>query len=208
MRDRIKRALRRITSDHHLEARWLHTLSFLEFVGARKISKTVANSHPSTLVLDHLADETRHAHVFKSLAAELVVGEPDGYLCRDEASRYFQRLDRELSAWTTDIVGREHPALNYLLVTSMIERRAMTIYPLYRSASKHEFVRDELSTIVREEQDHRVRIEDDCVRMLSEFDINDLSAPSAVESAYFAELWSSVEAELGIEDAAAVPPAA
>jgi hypothetical protein len=207
MRQRIKAALRIIASDSRLEARWLNTLSYLEFVGARKISRTVAASHPHLDVLDHLADETRHAMAFKQLASQLVGGEPGDYLCRKAAGTYFHKLDRELSAWTTDLVGREHSALNYLLVTSMIERRAMTLYPLYRSASRHDFVREELQQIVTEEQGHRVRIEEDCIRLLSEWNISSLSAPDAVESAYFDEFWTVLEAEIGIGQTASTKAA-
>lgn len=198
MRQRIKAVLRTVTSDSRLEARWLNTLSYLEYVGARKISRSVAASHPHLDVLDHLADETRHATAFKRLASELVGGEPGDYLCRNAAGTYFHKLDGELSAWTTELVGREHPALNYLLVTSMVERRAMMMYPLYRSASEHDFVREELQTIVREEQEHRTRIEQDCVRLLTEWNISSLSAAEAVESAYFGEFWSALEIELGL----------
>lgn len=200
MRERIKRALRTITQDERLEARWLNTLSYLEFVGSRKISRTVASSHPSAEVLDHLADEARHAAAFSGLARTVVGSAPSDYLARDAAGAYFNKLDRELSAWANDVAGREQPALCYLLVTSMIERRAMTLYPLYRAATSNETVREELGHIISEEQDHRVRIEEDCVRMLSEWNIADLSAPSAVESAYFADFWRVLEGELGLEE--------
>jgi hypothetical protein len=167
----------------------------------------MATSHPRLDVLDHLADETRHAMAFKRLAGELVGGEPAEYLCRDAAGTYFHKLDRELSAWATELVGREHPALNYLLVTSMIERRAMMLYPLYRSASEHGVVREEMQKIITEEQDHRVRIEEDCVRLLSEWNISSLSAPEAVESAFFAGFWSHLEVELGLAQAPTPTPA-
>lgn len=68
MRERIKSALRKIIADERVEARWLNTISYLEYVGARKIFRSVATSHPSVSVLDHLADETRHAAAFKVLA--------------------------------------------------------------------------------------------------------------------------------------------
>lgn len=200
MRERIKRALRTITDDERTEARWLNTLSYLEFVGARKISRTVAASHPGTTVLGHLADEARHAAVFSDLAQRILGTEPAEYLCQNAARTYFHKLDRELTAWVEDITGQEHPALRYLLVTAMIEHRALVLYPLYRSASSHEVVRDEMKTLIEQEQGHRARIAEDCVRLLSEWDIRDLSAPSAVESAFFAEFWTAIEAELGLEE--------
>ena len=202
MRERIKSALRKITADDGVEARWLNTVSYMEYVGARKIFRSVAQSHPSASVLDHLADETRHAAAFKELARHRGGGEPTQYLCLDEARTYFHKLDRELSAWTTDLVGEERPHLNYLLVTSMIERRAMELYPLYRSASQDDVVRGELAAIITEEQDHRVRIEETCVRLLGEYGIGDLTTPQTVEAAFFAEFWSAIEAALGTESLA------
>lgn len=197
MRQRIKAALRTITADYRLEAKWLNTLSYLEYVGSRKISRTVAASHPTVDVLDHLADETRHALAFKRLAADRVGGEPTDYLCLEPAGVFFHKLDRELTAWATELVGGEHPHLNYLLVTSMIERRAMELYPLYRMASNDEIVRDELSAIITEEQDHRIRIEESCIRLLSEYGISDLSTPETVEATFFSEFWSALELEIG-----------
>lgn len=96
-------------------------------------------------------------------------------------------------------MGQEDPKLNYLLVTSMIERRAMELYPLYRAASEDEVVREELAAIITEEQEHRIAIEETCVRLLSEYGIGDLTTPQTVEAAFFAEFWSAIEAAVGTE---------
>jgi len=200
MRERIKSVLDRITSDRTLESEWLNTLSLMEFIGARKISKSVAESHPPVEVLDHLADETRHALAFKELA-NLVHGEPvDAYLCEDAARAYFFKLDRELSAWAAEMAGEESTELNYLLVTTMVERRAMMLYPLYRAASATDEVRDELSAILVEEQSHRVAIEARCLELLGEHGINDLIAPSTVESAFFIDFLGELEARVEQRD--------
>ena len=200
MRDNIRRDLRTIACDERLEARWLNTLSYLAFAGARKISRTVAASHPSADVLEHLADQSRRAAAFARLAERVLGTAPSDYLCRDAATTYFNKLDRELSAWATELVGQPHPSLNYLLVTSMIERRAMTLYPLYRSMTANVDVREELDRIIDEDKEYRVRIEEDCIRLLSEWNITDLAAPSAVESAFFAEFWRALEAVLEFEE--------
>jgi hypothetical protein len=193
MQSRMKSALRRICDSEVLEARWLHTLSALEFIGARKISRTVARHHPSRRILEHLADETRHAMAFKDLAAAAFGHEPSSYLCIESAGEYFAKLDNELSAWFSAIRGKEDTSLNYLLVTTLIERRAMKLYPLYRSITTRDDVRDELSVIIREEQAHRLAIEEECLSVLSEYDIPNLSVPEAVESAFFSGFWSALE---------------
>lgn len=197
MRERIKLLLEEITADRQLESRWLNTLSLMEFIGARKISRTVADSHPSTDVLDHLADETRHALAFKELANCVRGEEETDYLVEDAAKTYFFKLDRELSAWAAEMAGEESTRLNYLLVTTMIERRAMVLYPLYRAATATDDVRAELTDIITEEQSHRVEIERKCVKLLKDFGIDTLSAPEAVESAFFIELLGELEREVG-----------
>jgi hypothetical protein len=199
MRDRIKVLLRTLCADERTEAKWLNTLSLLEFTGARKISKTVATRHPGLDVLEHLADETRHALAFKQLAHNVVGGDPGAYFLESAAKRYFYRLDTELSAWVADLVGSEHVLLNYLVVTTMIERRAMELYPLYRSATERDDVRDELQVIIREEQNHRVAIEERCLALLSESGVRDLSAPSTVESAFWGDFVTAAEDALGLD---------
>ncbi len=188
-----------LSADERLEARWLNTLSLLEFTGARKISRTVARSHASLDVLDHLADETRHALAFKRLAHAVAGGDPGAYFIEDAAKRYFSRLDLELSAWVEGLVNREDRTLNYLVVTTMIERRAMELYPLYRAATEREDVKEELQAIIKEEQGHRVAIEERCLSLLSEANVRDLTAPSAVESAFFSDFLAEAEAALGID---------
>ncbi|MGM0577625.1 MAG: hypothetical protein ACQEXJ_18005 [Myxococcota bacterium] len=211
MRERIKAALEVIAADVRTEAAWLNTLSLLEHVGARKISRTVAARHPSADVLHHLADETRHALAFKRLSEALSAGEDPGYLCGEAAGRYFRGLDRDLSAWVARLAGEEHPVASYLLVTTAIERRAMEMYPLYRAATGHAEVREELAAVVREEQSHRVIIEERCEAVLAEHG-GDLAAALEVEQARFGTFWGEVERRVmpdlrvgGIE--APMPPA-
>ena len=54
MHGRLKQVLARISETPEVEARWLNTVSLLEFTGARKIGRTVADRHPSLEVLQHL----------------------------------------------------------------------------------------------------------------------------------------------------------
>ena len=68
-REQLKRLLDRVTGDPNREARWLNTLSFLEFVGARKIAAFMGGRYPDLQVLEHWADETRHALVLRQTAS-------------------------------------------------------------------------------------------------------------------------------------------
>lgn len=194
-RERIKEVLAEICSDAEVEARWLNTLSLLEYIGARKIGKTVASSHPQRAeVLDHWADETRHAYAFKRLSEKV---SPDGseYLCEEESKRFFATLDERASEWMESVSGTESEFEKYLLVTTLIERRAMMIYPLYRSATPHDFVAEELQQIVVEEQDHRVAIEENALELLAGYGIDGLDEPDAIEAELFDELLEAFDQE-------------
>ncbi|MFW5967734.1 MAG: hypothetical protein ACOCV2_09465 [Persicimonas sp.] len=166
MRERFKEILETICADPATEARWLNTLSLLEYIGARKIGKTMCQEHPSAVVLDHWADETRHAYAFKRLCEEVAGGPCEEYLAKDAALTYFQTLDERASQWARETIGEDDPRLNYLLVTTLVERRAMMGYPLYRAASDQPVVRKEVQAIIVEEQDHRVELEERCLAML------------------------------------------
>ncbi|MFN0063021.1 MAG: hypothetical protein ACKVPX_10970 [Myxococcaceae bacterium] len=192
MRERIQSALEVVVRSSKQEAAWLNTLSLLEFTGARKISRTVAAHHPSLDVLQHWADETRHAAVLKRLAHERLGAEPDEYLCLEAAKAYFADLDAALAEWLLAHGGDGNPLLNYLLVTTTVERRAMQLYPLYRAVTSDAQVREELSRIIVEEQSHRRAIEDRCRNLLAAGGLS-FETPLAKEEALFDRFWEAVE---------------
>ncbi|WP_241758839.1 hypothetical protein [Pyxidicoccus parkwayensis] len=208
MRDRIQNVLRQIAQSPQVEARWLHTVSLMEFIGARKISRTVADRHPSLEVLNHLADETRHAFAFKRLSVEVAGTEVQGYLCPEGAARYFQALDHDLAAWATSYTGAPDMYLHYLLTTTAIERRAMVLYPLYKAASRHAGVREELGRVVTEEQSHRRSIEDACVARLNAVGASldeALAQEERLFGAFITELETVVARELSTVEPDALP---
>ena len=194
-REQMKETLHAICADVRSEAAWLNTVSYLEFIGARKISRTVAKHHPTLEILEHLSDETRHAHEFKRLAVELI-GEPT-YLALEPARKMFMVLDQQLTEWVRGNVGDDEN-LMYLLVTTLIERRAMQIYPLYRSETGHEIVRESLSQIVTEEQAHRVALEEACVERLQHFGF-DLEFAIAIEERAFSDFWKELDTYFDID---------
>ena len=200
IRDSLKKVLNSIAADSELEARWLNTLSLLKFIGARKIGKTMCQTHPSATVLDHWADETRHAWAFKALCEELADGEFEDYLAMDAATNYFQQLDQRATDWLRESVGVEQTGLNYLLVTTLIERRAMMVYPLYRAATTHDFIAEELQAIVVEEQDHRIELERQCVALLEQHDAT-LEEVSTLEEDLFGGLLHAIEKAARVEPA-------
>lgn len=178
--------LEAIVTTPSLEAKWLNTLSLLEFVGARKISRTVARTHPSLEILEHLNDETGHAVIFKRLAGSL--DETSDYLGQEAALTYFKALDHGASAWLKQRLGQEDIHANYLLVTTLIEKRAMRLYPLYRSITPHEQIQEQLRRVIIEEAEHRRTIEDALMSHLASLGIQDIEECLELEQALFERL--------------------
>ncbi len=168
----MRHVLTQIVADNITEGKWLHTLSLLEHIGARKIGKTVAQKHPTLAVLEHHADEARHAFVFKKLSRHVLGEEPQAYFCAEGAVYYFQNLDQKVQEWIKKKFQRDDTYLNYLVVTCLIERRAMKLYPLYRSMTSHAFIAEELQRVILEEASHRETIETQVKEVLRQ---NDLS---------------------------------
>ncbi len=192
----MKEWLDKIVTNTALEGRWLNTLSLLEYIGARKIGKTFAKVHPALEVMEHHADETRHAFAFKRLSAVLTEGKDLGYLCGSQAIEYFQTLDKAFSDWITKLSGKSDSYQNYLLVTAIIERRAMKLYPTYRKATRNGFVRDELRQVIEEESSHRRVIEDRCLKILNKNDVPDFSECDAMEEKLFSKFAAAIEKEI------------
>lgn len=197
MRDRLKNLLTAIAANPSLEARWLNTLSVLEFIGARKIARTVAERHPSVEVLGHWADETRHALAFKELAIAANGGvDPNEYLCPEAARRYMHDLDHALAAWLGRAASLQ---LCYLLTTSAIERRAMQVYPLLKATASSAQIREAVGRIVVEEQAHRRTIEEACIAALARCGLS-FDEALEIEARCYSALLDALEQAIGAPD--------
>lgn len=192
----MKKILQKIVEDRELEARWLNTLSLLEYIGSSKISKTVCLAHPSLEILEHFSDEARHAHAFKRLSHELSKRKCHDYLCADEAISYFQMLDHTISEWLTNLTGHDDFYQNYLFVTDMIERRAMKVYPLYKSVTQSEVVREELQDIILEETRHMHDIEKKALKILKKKGLRDFSSLFEIEEHFYQVFEASLRKKL------------
>lgn len=163
----IEALLRRLIEAPGAHRRWLNTLSFLEYTGTRKISRSLERRAIDEEALRHLAEEARHAHFFKRMIAR-VPGEPEceGYATHEllggpAAARYFQSLDavvrRELvraSLRREELPVADLAELSYVYVTLLIEERAGLLYPLYDRCLSDAGVPIRLSGIVLEEEKH------------------------------------------------------
>ncbi len=177
--------LERICSDPELEAAWLATVARLEYMGARKIFRTVAARYPSPDVLEHLAHEVGHAHIFSALAAER-----GATSALDETSGvvWFQAVDQavERTVDTCTLPADQKLTLKYLGTTALIERRAMSVYPLFRARTQDAGVRDALDRVIREEAAHRRPIEQEAMRRWTDAGLS-FEALFALEERAFAQ---------------------
>src|SRR5258708_5302121 len=92
--------LSKIVAVPELELEWIDLLSQLEYVGCRKIVKSVAFEAVSLEILRHVSEEASHAFLLKSVVEE---GGLRGRSWREgrfaEAGwRYFQGLDQRISS--------------------------------------------------------------------------------------------------------------
>ena len=145
-------------------ARFVNTLSMLEHIGSVKIARTQAGPAITEQVLQHLAEETRHAQVLKRIVRSIHRPSSLDYhdsrlLAGSTARGYFARLD----AGVRSFVRRELPAdrqarAAYNLVTWLVELRASWLYPAYQSVLKNAGLRLSVRSIIGEEERHLAEI--------------------------------------------------
>ena len=163
MEKRIISLLEKIIPNPDIHAKWLNTLSFMENTGTTKIYKTQSASGRQ-MVLQHAAEESRHALFFKKL-----VKRHYGNLCEDYSRKnllagwnsflYFQRLDAMVHLeiqknMSRQLSGEEKSYIVYLYVTLLIEKRASMVYEIYENLLQHDGKGISLATVIAEETGH------------------------------------------------------
>ena len=162
--ERWKAWLRGIVRDAPLHARWLNTLSLLEHIGSRKIVKALDSDTLDLQLLQHIAEEARHAFFFKRLSERVAAGAcptyEAPYVLSASASRaYIQGLDREVHDYLQRQGALPQEAarasmLAYLVVTTLIEERATAMYALYEEVLREVDSPLSLRSVLNEEDRH------------------------------------------------------
>lgn len=147
--------LKMIAPSANLQARFINTLSLLEYIGARKILKSQPEDSISLQLLAHVSEEVRHARILKKVAGQLSGGTIRGYspketLCGDAAKTYFQSLDKGVEEQLDDA----GPRLSYLYATLLIEERALLVYPKTVASFKNDLFSSAVRAILIEEDRH------------------------------------------------------
>lgn len=154
----IVNLLEQIVSNSSLHSRFLNTLSFLEYIGTRKIIKSQASDYFNEELLEHLNEEARHSLFFKKLAQKLsnkAMGfRPEDLLLKKDSESYFQNLDKKSKELSPN------PFINYLYTTWSIENRAIYLYSIYDKILKKHSFSFSLRFILKEEGEHLKYVED------------------------------------------------
>ena len=140
---------------HH--ARWLNTLSFLEYIGTRKIIKSQRSQQLDIEILQHILEEARHALFFKNIVTKhfkinCKTYENKFLLGDNAAQTYFQELDHAINNYLDEHDSPPH--LVYFYVTLVIERRALVLYQTYDHLLEKYKFKFRIKSIIKEEVGH------------------------------------------------------
>lgn len=160
-----KSLLNAIVADPMRHARLLNTLSIMELCGAELISKALPKLSLSTFVLEHVAEEYRHAFFLRKLANKLAQREldvKDTFAIRK--SRFYLK---SLNLHTCRLIKSHNLPMSmgnaflpYLLTTYMIEMRALPFYKTYQAVIDENHIPISLKSILAEEVDHLHQIKE------------------------------------------------
>lgn len=152
----------KIVEDNVLHAKWLNTLSFMENMGARKISASEHHENVSLIQLKHAAEEHRHAYYLKKQILKVSDTIAKNYyqtelLAATYTKQYLHRLDVQCSRLIKQkfgLDGEELRYVSYLFVTYAIEVRADQLYPVYQSVLTEKKSSVMVKSIILEEEGH------------------------------------------------------
>ena len=153
----LQHILEKIISCQKLHGRWLNTLSFLEYIGTRKILKSLPADILDETLLSHIAEEAFHSLFFKKLARKLTANnysfKEEEMLTPKECESYFQQLDQK-----AELISNGKPELNYLYTTWIVETRAVNVYSLYNKILKEKQFSFTLNPILKDEEKHLMQV--------------------------------------------------
>jgi hypothetical protein len=146
-------------------ARFVNTLSRLEYVGVRKILKSRRSERLDQDGLQHILDEAVHALRLKKAAAALAASAPAAHavvqtfsdadtLAGEAGETYLQALDHRAEEALCDLPAEARGEVNYLLTSAAIEVRAQVFYPIYEARLRAAGAPFSVSAISKDEDRH------------------------------------------------------
>ena len=191
----MQQLLKKIIGVPDQYARFLNTLSLLEYIGARKIIKSQQQQQLNEKLLAHVNEELRHAFILKRAALK-ISAQCDSYaashlLCGIEAVHYFQTVDH---ATVTELQD-SNPWHCYLFTTLLLELRALEFYSLFEQSLRELGKRSIFRGILAEENRH---LQDMLawMRLIPDYD-DKLTRLKNIEMGEFAVFMQAVEICVG-----------
>jgi rubrerythrin len=153
----------RVVRNTQWHARFLNTLSLMELCGAQKLSSLLRSEPSSTFLLEHVAEEYRHAYFLRRLANKLgnknfTSFDETQVFAKSESIRYINHLDRYISLELRSFPKKSRLRLLYLLTTAAIEQRALPFYRMYQEILDEENLCLSVKSIISEEEHHLASI--------------------------------------------------
>ncbi len=159
----LENLLDKIVKNPEYHIKWLNTLSYLEYTGARKIHKANFGKYLNFSILSHAAEESRHAFLYKRNIKKVNPGidlNEFGYISSNllagfSAYKYFQLLDitirDKISRYYS---GYEKNFFCYLFTTLLIEERANMVFAIYQERLEDLNQNFSIQGIIKEEERH------------------------------------------------------
>ena len=156
---------RKIVPNNYLHGKLLNMASFLEYVGVRKIIKSLDVSRFSLEVMGHAEEEMRHAKLLKRMAADVGGAKFSesfndyNTLARDAAENYFQTVDGYSQDWVNQHFKTSEKEADlfrcYLCTSYLIEVRALRFYGDLLLVQKEVFGKGTpIASLLKEEEHH------------------------------------------------------
>lgn len=185
--------LPKIIAQPVLHAQFLYHLAHLEYVGSRKIAKALPAVSMSANHLEHLQEEAGHAFLLRREAEAL--GHPQAVDRTKEVEAYLQSVDHGI-ADVLDQHFKTYKAFEtYLVVSLIIEERAMEFYPLYHRLLPDGSVKTAVHGIMKDEVGHLEDMRAACQRIFTNAP-QVLNTCRAVEKRAYAENFMPVIRQL------------
>jgi hypothetical protein len=154
---RMQRTLAAIVQRPGLHARFLNSLSRLEYVGVRKMLKARRAEDIDLDGLQHMLEEAVHATRLKKFARSVAprgvcveTFAPEHTLEGEAAENYFQAVDRAAAG----AIFESDSEACYALTSAAIEIRARCLYPAYQEQLSAAGSTVSVASITNDEEEH------------------------------------------------------
>lgn len=182
-----------------VHSRFLNSLSYLEYRGARKIARALQTEDIDDDVLTHAMEESRHALYFKKLAIKLGGNDYRFYrtnslLAERAIKSYFYDLDQATEKiisqqMISDPIDGSRKKAVYYFVTWLIEERAMKLYQTYEAVLTKADHWISVKPVIADEDRHLQEVKRQTEK------VTGLNFPDllALEGQLFSQMWNEVQ---------------